>query len=191
MLRRTLMTSLAVLLPILTAHDARAADPGPSPSALRTARNVIYGEVATGIVVGSLSVNYERMVTDWLSLRAGVGVAVSPDWHFNLCFDFSGSGCTEDGSGSQDDTNFSGGLNLMANFLVGGENAWMLELGLGASLMFGKGQLFNLGADVNVSPAASLSARYQPLDGGFFFRGGLLWTYGVGLPIGFSFGAAF
>ena len=183
--------SLALLVPVLLGQSAVAAEPTVVPITQRTARNVIYGEVATGIVVGAISVNYERMVNDWLSLRAGIGAAVSPDLHFNFCFDFSGTGCTEDGSGPQDDVHFSGGFTFMANFLVGSESPWMLELGVGASLMFGKGQLFDLEADVNVAPAASISARYQPLDGGFFFRGGLLWTYGVGLPIGFSFGSAF
>ena len=40
-------------------------------------------------------------------------------------------------------------------------------------------------------PTAGVGYRFQPLDGGLTFRGGLVWTHAYGVGPSASFGAAF
>ena len=56
-----------------TAAAGLPAQQGP----LRLARNTIFAEVSTLVVVGNASVNYERKINDMLSARVGVGMGVT------------------------------------------------------------------------------------------------------------------
>lgn len=40
-------------------------------------------------------------------------------------------------------------------------------------------------------PSAFLGYRYHPLDGGFLFRAGAAWDFGLAIGVSVSFGAAF
>ena len=116
MSRKTVFASLALSV-VLLASRGRAESPPPDPSPTRTAKNVAYAEVATSILTGAASLNYERHVVDWLSLRVGFGMGWWP------------TGTVLEGL----DVEAKFAATFMANFLVGAQNPWMLELGVGAS----------------------------------------------------------
>ena len=151
----------------------------------RTARNALYVSGATVGIAGAFGVNYERNVAERVSVRVGIGYQFSPEPQVD-CFDV----CAP----ARGEPHGLAGL-AMANFLIGSvASDHGLELGIGASIIHnGRVDSFGLELtdDVYLLPSASISYRYQPRDGGLFFRAGLAWTYGFGLPVEVSIGATF
>lgn len=70
--------------------------------------NIIYFDLSTLVIMGSISANYERILSDNFSLRGGIGFAYFTD---KIYFP----------------------TMLMCNFLTKGENKF--EIGLGGSLI--------------------------------------------------------
>ena len=149
-----------------------AAEPG------RTAKNAVFLEL--GGNAGIYSINYERFVTDDVSLRAGVGyVAASTD---SAAFSLLS-------------------VPLLGNYYLGGKHH-KLQLGVGLTIMAVSGELKTFGGTSSASaivpaPTAVVGYRYIPSDGGFAFFAGLtpFIVPGGDLPVlpwaGLSFGAAF
>jgi len=145
-----------------TAAAGLPAQQGP----LRLARNTIFAEVSTLVVVGNASVNYERKINDMLSARVGVGMGY-------LC-------CLWDGDGIG-----GGGVLGMLHFSTRREHKF--EAGLGVSFATTEPHR----AVARAYPSFTLGYRYQRAQGGFVFRVGANWTYVYGIPYQMSFGYAF
>ena len=131
------------------------------------------------IYFGSVSVNYERMITEHLAFRTGLG--------YGLAFSFSGKGGTS-----------AIGSVVMLHYLTSGSNH-KLEAGAGASVVYlvddccgyyALGFQFDHG-ELSLVPAIALGYRYQQQGGGFFFRAGVTYTYFMGTPIQISAGLTF
>ena len=150
---------------------AQDADVGSAPQPDQ-AKNALYVELATLIFTGAASINYERILTDNVSLRVGYGVAGA--------FFVVG---TASGNGPQ----------VMAHFFFG-EGTAKFELGAGAAFMFSEATefIFDTSADeLLIFPSIALGLRLQPYDGGFFGRFGTAWTYGYGIGFVAGLGAVF
>ena len=144
--------------------------------------NTIYLELlGNGLLY---SINYDRMVTDNISVRAGYGgLTVS-----NMTVS-SGVIVTEDIKITL--------IPVLANYLRG-EGNHKLEIGGGIVLVSFDytGNVadvdFSLGADGSI-PTANLGYRYQKSEGGFFFKASLCPFFAetmvtsVGLGFGYSF----
>lgn len=175
----------------------------------------LYGEV--GGAGGWLSVNYEHRfgnnLNKHLSWRVGLGLNT---WAYSLRT-YSSDGLT----GQQN--NFFGiaSLPLMINYFTDGDGSpYHFEAGLGIVPWFGTDYTYNLvkSNDPSVFPIngyaqsswgqstpkfrfyapVSIGYRYQPVDGGFFFKvsamaivGGSLGGFPVFPWIGFSFGETY
>lgn len=174
---RTLIGSFIALTTLtLVTSTAAAAEPGVGPVAddtpgvpadtgaeeeaaptTRSAKNSLYLELLGN--GGVYSVNYERNITDEITLRLGFS-QISVSTTIN------------------DETDKASLMTfpLMANYLLGGGNHH-LELGAGATLVYASGEL-NSGGDrfkgegFAASGTATVGYRYQPRDGGFFFKVG-------------------
>jgi hypothetical protein len=138
-----------------------SATTAPAPAG-RTARNSLFLEL--GGNGGIYTVNYDRVVNERFSVRAGVG--------------YMSIGATVTSSnGSQGSASVSMlAIPLMANFMLGNDNH-KLELGGGLTLFYLSGSSSSSGNFVSGSgfaPIGSLVAgyRYVPQDGGFTFRVG-------------------
>jgi hypothetical protein len=150
--------------------------------------HIIYGEVSSLLFVSWASVNYERMINEKLSLRGGLG----------LGYTFIPA---EGGS-------FGYGPTFMLNYFPVGEE-YRLELGAGVAAVysipsqgrnnikpfpfyfpFPGGERDDLRFTPHwwIGPAVSIGYRYQPKDGGFFFRAGATLTNLFGFPFQVSFG---
>ena len=125
----------------------------------------MYAEVTPLLVLGNISVNYERRVNDWLHARVGVGAG------YVAAF-FSGLGA-------------SGGNAMLIYATPNSDHKF--EAGLGVSFVTG----FFGNPGTSVLPALALGYRHEPATGGFFFRGGASWTYSYGFPLQVSFGVNF
>jgi hypothetical protein len=128
-------------------------------------RNIVYAEVTPLILLGNISINYERRVNDWLHARVGVGAGYA--WVI-----VSGIGA-------------SGGNAMLIYATPNSDHKF--EAGLGVSFVTG----FGGNTDTNVLPALVLGYRRESATGGFFFRGGASWTYSYGFPLQVSFGVNF
>ena len=175
---------VGVGLPVTASAEAPELNLGSTWSA-RTARNALYVSGATVGIAGAFGVNYERNLTERVSLRVGIGYQFSPEPQID---------CDAPCTSTRGDSHGLAGL-AMANFLIGSAASdHAFELGIGASV-FHNGGVDSFGLelsdDVYLLPSASVSYRYQPHDGGLFFRAGLAWTYGFGLPVEVSIGATF
>ena len=134
-------------------------------ASLHLAKNLIFAELATIIVIGNVSVNYERRLNESLSARVGVGVG------YGVIFDSEIGG---------------GGATGMLVFTTS-RSASKFEAGLGVSYV----SVGFSDPDNHVFPAITLGYRHQRPQGGFVFRVGANWTYLYGLPVQVSFGHAF
>ena len=148
--------------------------------------NALYAEAAG---VGLLySLNYERMVSDNVSLRIGYS-----SWSFTLPFIFV-----------SESVSFTG-IPIMVNLLEGRGNS---KLEIGGGLQFCQVTttsstvgFFNSGssstsASTGFTPigVASIAYRYQPNGGGLHFRAALdplISSGGIKMTIGLSLGACF
>jgi hypothetical protein len=136
----------------------------------RTAKNVIYAEALGNAVL--LSVNYERMMRNYLAVRVGVnawGVVVEEDEAPPLI------------------------VPVMLTYLSGLGSS-RAEFSLGAGFSSGDfGGWIDMDLD-GVYPTATLGYRFQPPGGGFVARAGvtpILFGDGVLPWIGLSAGYAF
>lgn len=144
-----------------------AAQEGTSPAAggesRFTAYNVVYVELATMLLTGSISMNYERAILPSLGLRAGYGTA----WMFEHDVIECGQ--------------------IMVNYFVGEDHR--LEIGFGVAVS--SADATGAGVNSNTVPAFALGYRYQPWTGGLLFRAGGAWSYAYGFPVQISLGYAF
>ena len=134
-------------------------------------QNVLHVEASTLFVCGGVSVNYERLLTHYLSVRGGYGLS-------GVFTDFR----SEYAHGPQ--------AMVLAFF---GSNKGKFEVGAGANVM----QVTPTDSTPNeagvwrVSPAVSLGIRFQPRYDGLFGRAAWMWSHGYGIGMGFSLGTAF
>jgi len=145
--------------------------------------NTVYFELfGNGLVY---SVNYDRMVTDNISVRAGYGgLTIS-----NLSYDETLGFINEDIKITM--------IPLLGNYLMG-ESNHKLEIGGGVVMVMVdySGNVadidFSIGADGAV-PTGNIGYRYQKPEGGLFFKASLCPFFGeevvtsFGLGIGYSF----
>jgi hypothetical protein len=144
-------------------------------------RNTVYFELfGTGIFY---SVNYERRISPHVSLRAGF-----TSWSLH------GGLFTILGIEKLSMTAFP----VMVNYLTGPMKSSHLEIGAGLMPSFFSGKALFTGSEGANNQSllvgtASIGYRYQPPDGGFFFRIALTPLLGqiVGYTGGLSFGLTF
>ncbi|MEO5931139.1 MAG: hypothetical protein ABIR47_14500 [Candidatus Kapaibacterium sp.] len=139
----------------------------PTPDA---ARNVIYGEIASGLIMGHGSVNYERYLGDNFSIRVGAGMG------YMYSNGFHGSG---------------GGL-FMLNYLPTTNhmsNGIHLEFGAGISYALPKRD--TVVSALNPTPAISFGFRVKGNDNNPFLRLGLTYDFRYGFPLQLSLGTKF
>ena len=156
--------------------------PLQSDSLPSQAKNALYLEIATIVLAGGVSVNYERMLTDNISVRTGLGAG----YYTSLQSEYS-------------DATAIATMGML-NLLTAGNNH-KFEIGAGVSVIFPvknkKGVLHFLGdrdfipGQISFMPACALGYRYQQSEGGFFFRAGLSLTYLFGFPFQLSAGYTF
>lgn len=145
----------------------------------RTAHNAVYIELLGNGVLYSM--NYDRMVTDDISVRVGL-----------MYLSVSAS------SGDASAKASLAFIPVVGNYLLG-KGDHKFELGLGALLVYasassGTSDDFVSGSGGGVGGTAVIGYRYAPHDGGFVFRGGFTPVFGQGgfLPwFGLSLGYAF
>jgi len=133
----------------------------------RSAKNVLFVE---GLGNGLLySINYERFVSDDVSLRIGFG--------------YFGSGASSDGTQTTSGSLIT--VPVLANYYLGGINH-KLQLGLGATFVnvseqdvgSGIGSTFN-GGGFSAGGTAVVGYRYIPVKGGFTFGIGFTPFFGT------------
>lgn len=141
----------------------------------RKAKNLVYLELlGSGLLY---SVNYERMLSDDLSVRAGFSY-----WSMSL----SASNASDRASAKVEVVT----VPLLFNYFVGGRDH-KLELGAGAVAMYASASASSgssriSGEGVGIAGAGVVGYRYSPADGGFVFRAGFTPLVGKGgvLPWG-------
>ncbi len=181
-------TAPADTAPVDTAPaDTAPADAPPAAApVVDPAMNLIQLEAATGAItgigLGALSVSYERLIGDHLSLRVGYGLAGGQRNSFGL------------GGGDRAWIDAHGPY-AMVHVLFG--DTHKLELGAGVGIAFYERETTHPDRSVTLSdgtlitPQASIAYRYQPAEGGVFFRIGAMWTLAWGVPFGVGVGYAF
>ena len=138
---------------------------------LHVPRNVLHVEASTLFVCGGVSVNYERLLTSFLSLRGGYGLS-------GVFTDYVSA--------------YAHGPQAMVLEFFGPSKG-KFEIGAGATVMHvtPMDPVATETAAWRVSPAVSLGIRFQPTFGGLFGRAGWMWSHGYGIGMGFSLGRAF
>jgi hypothetical protein len=142
--------------------------PRAGPPKERSAKNAIYVE---GLGAGLFySVNYDRTIGDF-AVRAGFS-------YFSVSASSTNAAGTTGGSASASFMSFPItvsylGVGSLNNIFELGAGATILNLGAGASAFNTDEKSSASGSAVYVWPEVLLGYRYQPADGGFFFRGGL------------------
>lgn len=142
---------------------------GPLEERREEAKNILYWETAYCGFAGSLSINYERVLSEHITLRLGAG---------------SGMLMTIDSP-----TYGSVGGLVMVNYVTSGDHKF--EAGAGGSLVEDFELYQHRTHGIKPSPALSVGYRYQPSSGGFFFRAGASWAYHYGFPAQISLGYVF
>ena len=126
------------------------------------AKNIIsldFGLVIfSGAAAAGIGINYERMINDYISIRAGINIGII---------------AASDGS-------IGIGLPVTVNYMTRAKNKFELGLGGGPRL-----DLYDY--NIKLLPALKLGYRYQPDEKGMFYRFGLdlpanfyLSTFGIG-----------
>lgn len=139
-------------------------------------RKIVYAEIATGLLVGSGSINYELLIESGFSIRTGFGMG--------YLFDVTHT-----------TTKKAYGPLTMIYYSFPESNSKM-EIGLGGSVMnltdrIGSEIKFLDGEGWRLSPSFTIGYRYQPKAEDFFFRVGITYVYLLGGPIQVSFGKTF
>jgi hypothetical protein len=181
----------AAVPPVAGAFPAGPETPGGVPQAsaevapaARTARNSIFLEIAGA--GGFYSLNYDRVVTEQFSIRAGFGY-------------FAAGASASSGTSSVSAKMSLLAIPVVGNFLLGGQNH-KLELGAGITMFRFSGDASNsFGGSASATgmmPAgtAVIGYRYVPADGGFTFRAGFtplvfkdFWQPWGGMSFGYLF----
>jgi hypothetical protein len=152
--------------------------PPAGPAKERSAKNAIYVE---GLGAGLFySVNYERVIGDF-SPRIGFSyVSVSA----------GGTNAAGTSGGSASATFLAVpitvsylGIGSLNNIFELGAGATILSLGAGASSFNHDSSSSASGSAVLVWPEVLAGYRYQPADGGFFFKGGIDALIGGSIPV--------
>lgn len=142
----------------------------------RYARHALYlGGTTLGLSNGvGLTYNYQPLRSFAVSLGVGTSVFSS------LCIFSCPSPIT------------SAGAQAMAHFFSGWQSS-NFEFALGVALVETSGAfLYDDGSrGLRVYPSTFLGYRFQPLQGGFLFRVGAAWEYGLALGLHLGLGAAF
>jgi hypothetical protein len=125
----------------------------------------LYLDVATVLLAGNASINYEISLKKHTLLRIGFGTGYFSEW--------------------ETETSSSIGLLVMLNFLTSGSD-YRFEYGIGGSINRNKGET----TEWKVLPAFVIGYRYQSYTGGFVFRIGLGYVFSYGFPIYSSVGFA-
>lgn len=140
--------------------------------AQRYPRHAASANYSGFVMYGSLSAEYEFIASEQVSLRLGLGGAY--------------------GSVVVDNVQAEGGTALFS-FMSRGRNK--VEVGIGFSIMRTNFTMIfdedEATPDTRMFPALSLAYRYMPARSGSFFRIGIGWMYGYGLPVTFSYGWVF
>jgi hypothetical protein len=150
----------------------------------RTARNSIFIELAGN--GGIYSLNYDRVITEQFSIRAGFG-------YMSMGASASSGGATVTAKAS------ILAVPVVGNFMLGSANH-KLELGAGITMFrftgSGSDSLGGSASATGMAPAgtAVIGYRYVPQDGGFTFRAGFTplvfkddWLPWGGLSFGYLF----
>ena len=135
-------------------------------------RHAVTAEYAGILFYGSTSVGYELLVSDRMSFRMSVGSAYATI----IIADVEANGAT-----------------AMVNMMTRG--AHKLEAGFGISVIRSNfSSVFSsdrIEFGYHVYPAVSLGYRTLPRRRGFFWRAGVAWMYGYGLPLLLGVGYVF
>jgi hypothetical protein len=155
-----------------------AADRGTGGEKEREANNAVYLE---GLGAGLLySVNYERAFGDF-SARVGfsyLGVSASASNASNT----AGSSASASFITVPITVSYLG-IGSVRNIFEVGAGATIMNMGAGASV-FGDGNKASGSASLTiVRPTVLAGYRYQPEDGGFFFKVGMSGIVDFGLPV--------
>ncbi|MEO6048844.1 MAG: hypothetical protein ABIQ57_15280 [Candidatus Kapaibacterium sp.] len=126
--------------------------------------NAVYGEVATGLLMGEASINYDRRFSDHFSARIGTGLGYMFSNGIHGSF---------------------GGL-FMLNYFNNGKEPGM-EIGAGLSYSLPRND--SVVTRLNPTPAISFGLRYQSDHD--FFRFGLTYDFRFGFPLQLSMGKSF
>lgn len=131
----------------------------------------VYADVTTIVLTNSVGAS-----VDYRPLR-GLGVSAGFGGFFTLA---AGSGY---------------GGQAMVHGFFGAPGPHAFEVAAGLSVMsatrLDTGVSVELGSDLYLSPSGFLGYRFQRLDGGLLFRGGLGLNYGLGLGVDLSLGYGF
>ena len=127
------------------------------------ASNTVFGEMGGSALLWSF--NYDRMVTDKISVRAGFG-----------SFTF-GSDISSDMGGEVESKIAIKMFPITVNYLLG-KNNHKIEVGAGMTLFSVEGEFDLAGLSMSSEgslfiPAGVLAYRYQRSNGGLFFRIGV------------------
>ncbi len=133
-------------------------------------KNIIYLDLSTLIIWGSLSANYERLISDNFSIRGGVGYSF-------LLKEYA----TENGWEKRWDT-YTTPMILINAYTSGIKK---FEGGLGISLINHSYDKFSF------VPSGTIGYRYHNVKDGLIFRVGVSMVYVYGLGVHLSFGKAF
>lgn len=126
----------------------------------------LYLDIATALLVGNVSINYEAPLQDHMLLRVGFGAGYYLGWE------------TENST--------SLGLLAMVNVVTSGSSS-RFEIGAGGSInrTYESGNM-----QWKVLPAFAVGYRHQAYSGGFVFRVGLSYTFAFGYPFYIGVGFA-
>jgi hypothetical protein len=133
------------------------------------AKNILYIDLATVLLSGYCNISYERLFTNFISMRVGYG--------YGYLVHSIADGPTTNGQT----------LCLLVNFLCFEGNS-KLEFGMGATYLMEE-EVFGP-PKYKLGYAFSCNYRYQPKYGGFIFKTGMSLLY-PGFGFNFAIGHAF
>ncbi|MFH1051923.1 MAG: hypothetical protein V1779_13460 [bacterium] len=133
-------------------------------------KNIIYLDLSTLIIMGSISANYERLFSKNFSIRGGIGYSFLLKEYY-----------TEMGSENRWDTYTT--AMILLNAFTSGINKF--EGGLGISVINDSYDRYSF------APSGTIGYRYHNIKDGLIFRVGISGVYVYGLGVHLSVGKAF
>lgn len=157
---------ILVILGLLIVGSARsAAQQATEPFSNSTvANNTLYLDYTGMLLSNHLSLNYERFFTENFGVRASVGYGFK--------------------SGGEN----AYGVNIVPTLTLF-QGSSKLEIAAGGGAISDNQN--QLGVSTKFVSTGSVGYRYQPQQGGMFFRAGLSYTMKYGAPLHLSFGYTF
>ncbi|MFO0626856.1 MAG: hypothetical protein U0325_14685 [Polyangiales bacterium] len=150
------------------------ADTGEGLGAVPQARHAIYLGATSLILLNSVGLNYSYRPFRGFAVSVGAGLSAA----------FAGFGSVS-----------AVGGQMMAHGLFGGAGSHSFELAGGLSVVSTTSTIFCGSCDETTRlaalPSAFLGYRFHPMNGGFLFRAGAAWEFGLGVGAHLSFGGAF